>query len=181
MSRFPGYDQCGAVGNTIGACEDSVAGAKLFQDSSDDFEGNRPPASSAADIKAGLIIPAVDYIRATQQRRVLQASLCAGDTRCRPGGTPDVPDGAAPYGALPARPGPSVHGATMPRTTRSHSTCWASPRSRCRAGSLTAGSPIGLQFIARPFDEATALRAAYAYEQATPWHARHPPLTGLAG
>ena len=34
--------------------------------------------------------------------------------------------------------------------------------------------PVGLQIIARPFEEATALRVAYAYEQATPWHARRP-------
>ena len=37
--------------------------------------------------------------------------------------------------------------------------------------------PIGLQLVARPFDEATLLRAAYAYEQATPWHTRHPTVT----
>jgi len=31
-----------------------------------------------------------------------------------------------------------------------------------------------LQLIGRRFDEATVLRAAYAYEQATPWHGRFP-------
>ncbi len=36
--------------------------------------------------------------------------------------------------------------------------------------------PIGLQFVGRPFDEETVLRAAHAYEQATPWHLRRPPL-----
>jgi aspartyl-tRNA(Asn)/glutamyl-tRNA(Gln) amidotransferase subunit A len=39
-----------------------------------------------------------------------------------------------------------------------------------------AGLPIGLQLIARPLDEATMLRAACAYEQATPWHRRRPAL-----
>jgi Asp-tRNA(Asn)/Glu-tRNA(Gln) amidotransferase A subunit family amidase len=29
---------------------------------------------------------------------------------------------------------------------------------------------------AKPFDEATALRIAWAYEQATPWHTRRPDL-----
>ncbi|MDR5684223.1 MAG: Asp-tRNA(Asn)/Glu-tRNA(Gln) amidotransferase subunit GatA [Armatimonadota bacterium] len=38
------------------------------------------------------------------------------------------------------------------------------------------GLPIGLQLIGRPFDEATILRAAHAYEQATEWHRARPPL-----
>ena len=37
--------------------------------------------------------------------------------------------------------------------------------------------PIGLQILGRPFDEATVLRTAHAYEQATAWHLRHPSLT----
>jgi len=36
--------------------------------------------------------------------------------------------------------------------------------------------PVGLQVMARPFDEATMLRVAYAYEQATDWHSRRPAL-----
>ena len=38
------------------------------------------------------------------------------------------------------------------------------------------GLPIGLMIYAKPFDEATALRVAWAYEQATPWHQRRPDL-----
>lgn len=38
------------------------------------------------------------------------------------------------------------------------------------------GLPIGLQLIGRPFDEATILRAAHAYEQATEWHKVRPAL-----
>ncbi len=36
------------------------------------------------------------------------------------------------------------------------------------------GLPVGLQLIGRRWDEATVLRAAYAYEQATEWHGRFP-------
>ena len=38
------------------------------------------------------------------------------------------------------------------------------------------GMPIGLQLAGRPFDEETVLRAAHAYEQATEWHRRRPPI-----
>jgi aspartyl-tRNA(Asn)/glutamyl-tRNA(Gln) amidotransferase subunit A len=34
------------------------------------------------------------------------------------------------------------------------------------------GLPIGLQVMGRAFDEATVLRVAHAYEQATAWHLR---------
>jgi aspartyl-tRNA(Asn)/glutamyl-tRNA(Gln) amidotransferase subunit A len=36
--------------------------------------------------------------------------------------------------------------------------------------------PIGMQLIGRPFDEATILRAAHSYEQATEWHKRKAKL-----
>ena len=38
------------------------------------------------------------------------------------------------------------------------------------------GMPIGLQLVGRPFDEATLLAAAHAYQQASDWHARTPVL-----
>ena len=38
------------------------------------------------------------------------------------------------------------------------------------------GMPIGLQIIGKQFDEATILRLAYAYEQATEWHRRKPRI-----
>ena len=38
------------------------------------------------------------------------------------------------------------------------------------------GMPIGLQIIGRPFEEATILNVAYAYEHSTPWHKRRPSI-----
>jgi len=38
------------------------------------------------------------------------------------------------------------------------------------------GLPVGMQFIGKHFTEETLLRAAYAYEQATPWHNQKPAL-----
>jgi len=36
--------------------------------------------------------------------------------------------------------------------------------------------PVGLQLIGRPFDEATVLRAAHAFQEATEWHKARPLL-----
>ena len=36
--------------------------------------------------------------------------------------------------------------------------------------------PVGMQIIGKPFDEETILHIAFAYEQATDWHKRRPPI-----
>jgi aspartyl-tRNA(Asn)/glutamyl-tRNA(Gln) amidotransferase subunit A len=43
-------------------------------------------------------------------------------------------------------------------------------------GLSKSGLPIGLQLIGKAFDEATLLRTAYAYEQATTWHKQKPSM-----
>lgn len=43
-------------------------------------------------------------------------------------------------------------------------------------GFSTAGLPIGLQLIGRPFEEDLVLRGAHAYEQAAEWRLRKPSL-----
>ncbi len=43
-------------------------------------------------------------------------------------------------------------------------------------GTSTAGLPIGVQLLGKPFDEAGLLSAAYAYEQTGAWHKAKPEL-----
>ena len=42
-------------------------------------------------------------------------------------------------------------------------------------GFSAEGLPVGLQLMGHPLDDATVLRAAYAYEEATSWHQKFPP------
>jgi aspartyl-tRNA(Asn)/glutamyl-tRNA(Gln) amidotransferase subunit A len=42
------------------------------------------------------------------------------------------------------------------------------------------GLPLSMQIVGRPFDDATVLRVAHAYEGATPWRARRPVLESNA-
>ena len=44
-------------------------------------------------------------------------------------------------------------------------------------GFSEAGLPIGLQIAAKPYQDHVALRAAYAYEQASEWHKCRPNLS----
>ncbi|MBM3244187.1 MAG: Asp-tRNA(Asn)/Glu-tRNA(Gln) amidotransferase subunit GatA [Candidatus Omnitrophica bacterium] len=43
-------------------------------------------------------------------------------------------------------------------------------------GFTKAGLPVGLQILAKPFDEGLLLRIAHAYEQNTPWHKMRPEI-----
>ncbi len=50
------------------------------------------------------------------------------------------------------------------------------PAASVPCGFTKAGLPAGLQIVGRMFDDETVLRAAHAYEQATDWRKRRPPL-----
>ena len=43
-------------------------------------------------------------------------------------------------------------------------------------GFTSEGLPVGMQLVTRPWGEAALLRAAQAFESATPWHAQQPAL-----
>jgi aspartyl-tRNA(Asn)/glutamyl-tRNA(Gln) amidotransferase subunit A len=45
-------------------------------------------------------------------------------------------------------------------------------------GFTAAGLPLSLQIVCRGYNEATALRIGWAYQQATDWHERRPPGIG---
>jgi aspartyl-tRNA(Asn)/glutamyl-tRNA(Gln) amidotransferase subunit A len=84
--------------------------------------------------------------------------------------TPTVPIPA------PLQPGPPV--ATPNPLTRNTYPLDISglPALSLPCGFDHAGLPAGLQLIGRPFEEAMVLRAGQAYQQATTWHTRRPPM-----
>ena len=50
------------------------------------------------------------------------------------------------------------------------------PAIQVPCGFDSGGLPVGFQIAGKPFDEATICQAAFAYEQAAPWHTQHPKL-----
>ena len=166
---IPSYAEMLAVGNTIAACEYSVAAAHLFREHPSDFDLAKPPAASGADIKAGALIPAVDYIRACQKRRMLQRAYAQSTRSVAVFITPTYPLAPRPFGEYPK---PYTADDAIRYTFPFD--LLGLPAISVPCGFSPDGMPIGLQFVGRAFDEATVLRAAYAYEQATDWHTRHP-------
>jgi aspartyl-tRNA(Asn)/glutamyl-tRNA(Gln) amidotransferase subunit A len=52
------------------------------------------------------------------------------------------------------------------------------PAASVPCGFTGDGMPIGMQIVGRPFDEVTIFRAADAWQRATDWHTRRPPVGG---
>jgi aspartyl-tRNA(Asn)/glutamyl-tRNA(Gln) amidotransferase subunit A len=65
---------------------------------------------------------------------------------------------------------------TYPRQARSPFNVTGHPALAMMAGLSSGGLPVSVQFVGRYFDDATVLRVAAAYERATPWHRKHPPI-----
>ena len=65
---------------------------------------------------------------------------------------------------------------TYPRQARTPFNVTGHPAIAMMAGLSTTGLPIGLQLVGPYFEDGKVLRAAAAFERATDWHTRHPPL-----
>lgn len=91
--------------------------------------------------------------------------------------TPTTPVTAVPFGQDTVR-----YGAVQEHVTAAMLRCTAPfnathlPALSLPCGFNQAGHPIGLQLAGRAFDEAMVLRVGHAYEQATGWHLRTPPV-----
>ncbi len=127
-------------------------------------------------LEAGLLLPAVDYLKAQRVRRVVREAwaetFASVDCLLAPAsravaarfGTAavDLPDG--PTRLLDAYLGP-----LLPLNLTGH------PAVSVPCGFSRDGLPIGMQLVGRPFDEATILRIAHQYQRNTDWHRRIPP------
>ncbi len=137
------------------------------------------PDDYGADVRMGLemgeLILAIDYIRALQLRRIMAdeqyALLRRYDGLLAPTrAAPAAPIGVAATVVDSREIAIGRQGLTAPFNLS------GIPAISVPCGFSTAGLPIGMQVAGRPWDEVTVLRIAHAYEQATDWHTRRPPL-----
>ena len=161
----------------------NAAFSMIISSESSSYHGNwlrtRPQDYSdqvRARLEAGLAIPAASYLDALRLRGIVLREFCQQvfskvDILHAPVvgvQTPTIAE--TDLGGSPAAP------AMLARTTRLTRPInfLGIPAVSANAGFTAAGMPIGMQLAARPFDDATALRAGHAFQQATDWHARAP-------
>lgn len=135
----------------------------------------RPGEYGFPGARAALLIPAVSYIKAAQRRRLLQAEYARATREIDLLATPTYPLDRRPFGEYPLVQGKPLSFDDALRYTMPFDLLGL-PAISLPCGFSADGSPIGLQLVGRAFDEPTVLRAAYAFEQATEWHRRRPPL-----
>jgi aspartyl-tRNA(Asn)/glutamyl-tRNA(Gln) amidotransferase subunit A len=65
---------------------------------------------------------------------------------------------------------------TYPRQARTPFNVTGHPALAMMSGLSRSGLPVSVQFVGRYFEDATVLRVAAAYERATGWHKKKPPI-----
>ena len=130
-----------------------------------------------ARLEAGAIIPAIDYLRAQRARRrfneTVREVLRRFDVLLAP--TTPIPAPRIDEAEVRMAGTGESPSSLLSRLTKPFNLC-GTPVVSLPCGFTASGLPIGMQVVGRPFDEATVLRIAHAYEQATEWHERRPPL-----
>jgi aspartyl-tRNA(Asn)/glutamyl-tRNA(Gln) amidotransferase subunit A len=123
-------------------------------------------------LQLGLQLRAVDYLRGLEGQRRLRAEVEGQYARIDVLVTPTTAFTATRIEDELAASGRDshIHRFTCPFNLTGQ------PAISLPCGFDSRGLPVGLQIVGRPFDEETVLRVAHAYEQATDWHLRRPPL-----
>jgi aspartyl-tRNA(Asn)/glutamyl-tRNA(Gln) amidotransferase subunit A len=128
-------------------------------------------------LEAGEMMPATTYINAQRVRAAVTAAFKQVFRDVDVLVTPTQPSTALKIGQSVSRIGQreeSVFGVSA-------RFCAPFNMSGLPAASIPCGfspesMPIGLQIVGKPFDEATVLRVADAFERSTQWHLKHPSI-----
>jgi aspartyl-tRNA(Asn)/glutamyl-tRNA(Gln) amidotransferase subunit A len=142
---------------------------------------NADPAAYGVDVRtvleSGALLLASDYIHALRLRSSLAREVRQAMQGFDAVLTATTPTTALPFGLPTVRLGGRdvlTILAIIPITAPWNLS--GLPTISVPCGFAGDGLPIGLQITGQAWEEARVLRIAEAYEQATAWHTRHPPL-----
>jgi aspartyl-tRNA(Asn)/glutamyl-tRNA(Gln) amidotransferase subunit A len=169
--RLPDPATLNDVANILARSESAAIHTRVLRE--------RPHELGAAvrsRLEVGLHISAHDYLQAGRLRARLAREFVAevfADVDAVL--APAIPEPAPALAAVTAGPVDEIvrRMGRFSRLTRPFNVLGL-PVVALPCGAAADGRPLSLQIAGRPFDEATVLRLAHAYEQATDWHLRHP-------
>jgi len=157
------FADLGAVNGRIMSAEAYAALADLVDDPASPLDEDVRPR-----VRAGATISSRDYLTALVQREPLK--------RVYQDATKDLDAMLTPTTLTPAIPIASID----QNTTPGMATRWVNFLDLCGLavpnGFSAGGLPLSLQIVCAGYNEAMALRIGWAYQNATDWHERVPPM-----
>ncbi|PWW22306.1 aspartyl-tRNA(Asn)/glutamyl-tRNA(Gln) amidotransferase subunit A [Geodermatophilus normandii] len=171
--EIPYADQMMAVEFGVLVPEASAYHQEMLRESGEEYTGD-----VRVLLEAGETVLATQYIKALRVRTLVQQAFRRTFEGLDALVCPTVPAAAAEVGqrtfTFPGGREKAVVDAWIGHSAPGNVT--GLPALSVPCGSTSAGLPIGLQVIGRPFDEAGVLRVGQAHESATDWVSRRPPL-----
>ena len=170
----PDMEEFNSVGKLILSAEATSVHRSRLQERRGDFGDD-----VRALLEQGEAVLATEYLDAQRRRRELvrdfnrlftQADFIAAPTA--PIAAPKIGEGTVSIGASSVEVRPAV--TRLVRAVNLGG--WPTLSVPC--GFTSYGLPIGLQLIGNRFEEEGLLEVGHAYQQATEWHRRQPPLYG---
>lgn len=127
-------------------------------------------------LRQAAFVSATQYLKAQRVRQIIRKDMHQLLTEHDVLLAPTTPIVAPPVGQTEVRVEGTQQdvGSALIRLTRVFNLS-GNPVASVLCGFTVAGLPIGIQIVGRPFDEATVLRVADAYQRITDWHTRRPP------
>jgi len=128
-------------------------------------------------LRVGAFISGAEYVNGQRARALIRDEVDRALAELDVLVAPTTPMAATAVDASTAEFGGARHPVrtSLLRFTRPFN-CTGHPAASVPGGFTAEGLPVGVQIIGRPFDEATVLRVADAYQRATDWHTRRPPV-----
>ena len=121
-------------------------------------------------IMAGGLVTASEYVQAQRIRMQICADVAEVMKTVDVLATPTTPKPATPFKVAYD---PEL---AFPRTNMPPFNLTGQPTLALPCGFSPAGLPLSLQLSGRAFEETTVLRLGHAYQTATDWHTRRPPV-----
>jgi len=161
----------------IMSCLGPIAGGEVLSYHRQDAQRRLPDyvASNRLGLGKNTFFSGADYVQAQRARRVGHRALMETYTEVDLIVTPSAFAGALAFADLTPET-PWIHTVNTP-----YWDLMGNPVISVPIGFTANGLPLGMQLAGRPFDEATVLRAADAYQQVTDWHLAAPPVQALVG